>query len=560
MLMFYNDFRSGDPFQTGYDLTLFSASPLLGLYKLLFSPLRGLFIYSPILLLGLIGWWQLRHTHTAEAWLLASCVGVTLALFSVWSSGEGLSWGSRFLVPLVPYLSLSLAPIVAHVIHKSAPFLLFRILFALFFVFSMLIQLLAVTINPWVFLNHLQTNFGGEFFLERTDALYDFRYSQIAGQIQMWGVENSDLIWWQPWGFDGLAFVISLFGLILAGVTLWQVNRSSNIIPSATSVDATQPNAKNRSLSLPKAGEFRQLQPTTLLLLTSLYLLLSSGYLLTRYQHRDQQFGPLNDPYSQALASAVNQTGLTDSIINVAQYHYHIPMNRFKPRVPLIGFAQQSPPLPETALPLLDQATQGDSVWLVTIGFPPGAPDNATERWLAFNAYKAHETWFDDVRLVRYSTEEPTMYHALNLRLGDQIRLMDTRFMQNRQAGQLLPVQLTWQPYRQPTADYQVFLQLLNHEGALVTQHDNPPNGGYTNTSSWFVGQRIVSQHALDLPADLPTGDYRLIGGLYDPTTGARLTVAEEGRHTEQGRHAGTAPTSASQDFVELGIVRIMNP
>ena len=112
ILLGYNALRSGNPLQTGYDLTLFSPNILLGLYKLLLSPLRGFFIYSPILILSLPGWWLLRKTYPAEAWLFAGLTGVTLGLFSAWSSGEGLSWGSRFLVPIVPFFAICLAPIV----------------------------------------------------------------------------------------------------------------------------------------------------------------------------------------------------------------------------------------------------------------------------------------------------------------------------------------------------------------------------------------------------------------------------------------------------------------
>ena len=115
ILMAYNALRSGNPFQTGYDLTLFSPNILLGLYKLLLSPLRGFFIYSPILILSLPGWWLFRKTHPAEAWLFAGLAGVTIALFSAWSSGEGLSWRSRFLVPVVAFFTICLAPLVAQV-------------------------------------------------------------------------------------------------------------------------------------------------------------------------------------------------------------------------------------------------------------------------------------------------------------------------------------------------------------------------------------------------------------------------------------------------------------
>ena len=115
----YNALRSGNPLQTGYDLTLFSPNILSGFYKLLFSPLRGLFVYSPILVLSLPGWWFFRKSYPAEAWLFAGLVGVTIGLFSAWSSGEGLSWGSRFLIPVVPFLVILLAPLVQKVAGKD---------------------------------------------------------------------------------------------------------------------------------------------------------------------------------------------------------------------------------------------------------------------------------------------------------------------------------------------------------------------------------------------------------------------------------------------------------
>jgi hypothetical protein len=73
----------------------------------------------------------------------------------------------------------------------------------------------------------------------------------------------------------------------------------------------------------------------------------------------------------------------------------------------------------------------------------------------------------------------------------------------------------------------------------LVAQHDSPPNGGYTPTSIWLPGKEVVDRHGLVLPSDLPPGDYRLIAGLYNPTTGERLPV-------DQG-----------DDFVELGAIAV---
>ena len=44
-----------------------------------------------------------------------------------------------------------------------------------------------------------------------------------------------------------------------------------------------------------------------------------------------------------------------------------------------------------------------------------------------------------------------------------------------------------------------------------------------TRTSTWPVGEPFRDHVLLPLPADLPRGDYTLLAGLYDPTTGERV-------------------------------------
>ncbi|MCB9077330.1 MAG: hypothetical protein H6631_07045 [Anaerolineaceae bacterium] len=587
MLLGYNALRSGNPFQTGYDLTLFSSNLGLGLYKLLFSPLRGLFVYSPILLLSLPGWQRLRRTHPAESWLFAGLVGVTIALFSAWSSGEGLSWGSRFLVPIVPFFTLCLAPLIEQ-ITGSAPspsddtsaspsprptFYVLRVTFYLLLALSFIIQILGVAINPWVFLSHIQTEFGGEFFLENTAALYDFRYSQIAGQLLNWSVENSDLAWWQPWGFDLIAFGLSIGLVGLTGWLLyraaglqssrgaewqggkvagWQGDRVAGLQSDRVAASQSHKATESQSHRVTNAQDIsakepaERYRPTTKLipaLSLSLSLSLLLPYLLlARYNHTDQQFGLPDDAYTQALNQAATAGAQGQPIVTVAQYHYHVPMNRFKARVPLIGLAQQRWPMPDTAIPLLESATVGDVTHLVTIGFPSASPDNAAEQWLALNTFKISDEWLpDEVRLARFTSVQPTATRRIEATFDQTIQLTAIKLLTSLSPDQPLPVEFTWQPIDQPQADYNLFLQLLNIDGALIAQHDSPPNGGYTPTSGWSGGKTVASRHALLLPPNLPAGDYRLIAGLYDPATGRRL------------------PTAAGSDFVELGNITVQS-
>ncbi len=516
MLMRYNWVRVGNPLQTGYDLTIFSPNLLLGLYKLLFSPLRGLFVYSPLLLLslpGLVWLWQRRR---AETGLVIGVTGVTIFLFSAWTSGEGLSWGSRFLVPVVPFLCIALAPVLDRALAGSK--VLIGLLLSLG-ILSFTIQFLGIAMNPWVYLAQLQADFGGEFFLENTPALTDFRYMQIVGQLQSWSQAYSDVAWWQPWGFDGLSFGVMVALLGLSGVWLWRLLR----YPKGTAQMDT--------------SRLSALSPFLLML----FAVFTSLFILERAYRTDRQFGPPEDAYARALNTAAAQAGPNDHILSVAPSHYHVSMNRFKARMPIVGFAQQQPPMPETALPLLRDSLTGQNAWLVTVGFQPAAPDNATEHWLTFNAYKASDRWLDDVRLMRYGLVRPMTTRTINATLGEELRLVRVELAESARPGQVLPLEFVWLPLRKPTDDYNLFLQLLAADGAPVAQHDGPPNGGYTPTSTWSPGEEVSDRHGLALPADLPAGEYRLIAGLYHPLTGERLSTL----------------SPSGGDFADLGTVTI---
>ncbi len=492
LLLLYNALRSGNPLQTGYDLTIFSPEIVTGVYKLLFSPLRGLFVYSPVLLLSLPGMIWLWRRHRGAVLLIANLSGITLLLFATWSSGEGLSWGSRFLVPLVPLLSLCLAPLVERASRRD---LVMMALLGVLGCVSLTVQLLGIAINPWVYLSELQAKFGGEFFLERTAALVDFRYAQPLGQLRTWSLENSDIAWWQPWGLDRLALGL---GLLLLTVT---------------------------SLHMLSVWRGRWLRTSSVLV--CLAVLLIPLALLGRYYVTDRQFGEgQTPPYLIALERAARQVRPREAIFTVAPYHYHLPMNRFKALVPLIGFARQTTPLAETAIPLLERGLEEHNVWLVTVGCPPAAVDNPVEWWLAHNAFKASDEWIEDARLVHYATSTPPLTITVRATLGDMFQLETVRVPVSVMAGGTMSVEMYWRAIAFPDTDYNIFAQLLDKDGLPVAQHDGPPVGGYAPTHKWKIGEEIRDRRALILPPTAATGSYRFIVGMVDPTSGRRLKLA----------------------------------
>jgi len=97
--------------------------PLLrGLFSLLLSPGKSLFVYSPLLLLALPGTLLLLRRRGCEAILLLALAAGNVALFACWYDwGVGVSWGPRFLVPLVPLLLVVQMPwLEEHVVARAA--------------------------------------------------------------------------------------------------------------------------------------------------------------------------------------------------------------------------------------------------------------------------------------------------------------------------------------------------------------------------------------------------------------------------------------------------------
>jgi hypothetical protein len=93
--------------------------------------------------------------------------------------------------------------------------------------------------------------------------------------------------------------------------------------------------------------------------------------------------------------------------------------------------------------------------------------------------------------------------------------------------GQSIDVRLTWRTLAAPEADYTAFVHVVDAEDNLVAQQDRRPLGGVVPTSLWRPGLVISDGYQVGLPADLPAGRYRVLAGLYDGATSARLPVIQ---------------------------------
>jgi hypothetical protein len=97
------------------DATFLQHDLLSGLAGLLFSPTRGLFIFSPFLLFLLFGLPQVLSDRRARG--LTAAIGIAavlqLLLYAMADWRQGASWGPRWLTDVLPILFWMLAPVVS---------------------------------------------------------------------------------------------------------------------------------------------------------------------------------------------------------------------------------------------------------------------------------------------------------------------------------------------------------------------------------------------------------------------------------------------------------------
>lgn len=555
----YNWARFGDPFNTGYHFDAgegWTTPPWQGLWGLLFSPYRGLTWYTPLSLAAVLAWPSFWRARRAEAGLVAGLTVVLVVLYSLWWMWwGGFAWGPRFLVPLCPFLALTLAPWWARLSDAPRPYSafghlpsspqvvpyvgggtiaepppsslvallpshlspIFRVVFLALIALSMLVQLLAVTANYAQYEVELRNIYPTDWndpLRYGPPALYNPLHSPILGQIRLlWRdpLGASDLFWLRP---DAIVWQVPASGavvLALAGWLLWRSTRQSTLPGRAW--------------------------PAVL----ALAFLLWEGYALAEAS-RDPRFGRPGEGYWAALDAIEAQARSDDVIVTVAPYHYHVPMDRYRGQLPIFGYAQEEPLHSETARVLSRLLEQPRNVWLITGGLLPADPSNGVERWLTERGYKARDEWFGDFRLVQFlSPVEMAPSPVKDVTFGDQTMLAGAAMGPVILApGDGLRVTVGWVALQPLEKDYVVFVQLLDAEGQLRAQHDSPPVGGYRPTTRWAPGEPIEDHLGVALPADLPPGDYILILGMYDPATGERL------------------PASAGGDFVTLGRVTVM--
>lgn len=182
-------------------LSFFSQDKFVfGIYTLLISPDRGLFLYSPIFILSIFGLIRLIKKMDIEISVLLAVLGCVLFLYSSWGDPwGGWAFGPRYLIPVLPTLSI----FAAYMVFCSKKIWMKLVVFILF-MYSSAIALLGVlttnAIPPKIEADYLHTGYNFllnlQYLLEGRSSSFiynNFLSSQIS-LVQYYGIIYSIII------------------------------------------------------------------------------------------------------------------------------------------------------------------------------------------------------------------------------------------------------------------------------------------------------------------------------------------------------------------------------
>ncbi len=135
--------------------------------------------------------------------------------------------------------------------------------------------------------------------------------------------------------------------------------------------------------------------------------------------------------------------------------------------------------------------------------------------------------------LISLADAEPTERVDLPLDNGIELQAYGVSARQIR-AGDTLALSLVWQTRQAPSERWKVFTHLLDGEPQVVAQRDAEPGDQTRPTTTWRAGEVVEDHYGIQVPADLPAGEYILEIGMYQES-GRRATFEGRGDHLYLG-------------------------
>jgi hypothetical protein len=124
---------------------------------------------------------------------------------------------------------------------------------------------------------------------------------------------------------------------------------------------------------------------------------------------------------------------------------------------------------------------------------------------------------------------------AADYRFDNGIQLYGYDLAESGAPGQDVTIRFWWKTSQDVRQELTQFLHFYPVDGGedLYT-FDAEPFGGSFPFADWPRGLDAVDKRTFTLPADMPPGEYRVQTGIYDPNTGDRVPVNEDGGEAVQ--------------------------
>lgn len=226
------------------------------------------------------------------------------------------------------------------------------------------------------------------------------------------------------------------------------------------------------------------------------------------------------------------QNSAPDTLIALTQPHLLERVQPFLPQqtVALMPFAWTDTNAAEW---LAERSDAYDNVWLLfdnSEGQGQQLQENGRS-WLEANACPVVQTWYGDVWAGNYVTTPVGEEVKEERPFTDNITMVSfTRTPQTAKPGNAFCIQLNWMAQMDVTNNYTIFIHVLDEQGQLVAQSDI-----WAGTADWNMGGEITTKHGLILPSALPPETYQIHAGLYNATTGTRLTLTDGETYIQLG-------------------------
>lgn len=133
------------------------------------------------------------------------------------------------------------------------------------------------------------------------------------------------------------------------------------------------------------------------------------------------------------------------------------------------------------------------------------------------------------IKIAAHHQVVPAIANPIRYTFDKQIELIGYDFDYSSE----LSLTLYWKRAAPMPTDYTVFVHVIDTNGTIIAQRDQQPANGNNPTSLWDEGEIVSDLYSLALPNN-PAKPIRVIVGLYEAGTGARLTVtSQDGATTE---------------------------